>query len=142
MQTEYVADKESTIYRPVKELKGFKKVWLEPGESKEIEITLCKRAFAFYNVNINDWCVETGEFDILVGASSADIRLTAAVTVNGTTENIPDYSAVAPLYYSGDVQNVPAEQFVAVLGRELSDYLSDSGDVVILGDNEGEEGFP
>ena len=115
----YVADKESTIYRPVKELKGFRKVWLEPGESKEIEITLCKRAFAFYNVNINDWCVETGEFDILVGASSADIRLTAAVTVNGTTENIPDYSKTAPLYYTGNVQDVPEEQFVAVLGREL-----------------------
>lgn len=115
----YVADKESTIYRPVKELKGFKKVWLEPGESKEVEITLCKRAFAFYNVNINDWCVESGEFDILVGASSADIKLTATVTVNGTTENIPDYSEVAPLYYTGNVQDVPTEQFVAVLGREL-----------------------
>ncbi|MBR3755220.1 MAG: glycoside hydrolase family 3 C-terminal domain-containing protein [Clostridia bacterium] len=115
----YVADKESTLYRPVKELKGFKKVWLEPGESKEIEIKLCKRAFAFYNVNINDWCVESGEFDILVGASSADIKLTAAVSVEGTTENIPDYSAVAPLYYTGDVQAVPDEQFVAVLGREL-----------------------
>ncbi|MBQ3498427.1 MAG: glycoside hydrolase family 3 C-terminal domain-containing protein [Clostridia bacterium] len=115
----YVADKESTIYRPVKELKGFKKVWLEPGESKEVEITLCKRSFAFYNVNINDWCVETGEFDILVGASSADIKLTATVTVNGTTENIPDYSKSAPLYYTGNVQDVPTEQFVAVLGREL-----------------------
>ena len=115
----YVADKESTIYRPVKELKGFKKVWLEPGESKEVEIELCKRAFAFYNVNINDWCVETGEFDILVGASSADIKLTATVTVNGTTENIPDYSKTAPLYYTGNVQDVPEEQFVAVLGREL-----------------------
>lgn len=123
----YVADKESTIYRPTKELKGFKKVWLEPGESKEVEIELCKRAFAFYNVNISDWCVESGEFDILVGASSADIRLTATVNVSGTTENIPDYSAVAPLYYSGDVQNVPAEQFVAVLGRELpaTDYPAD-----------------
>ena len=115
----YVADKESTIYRPAKELKGFKKVWLEPGESKEVEIELCKRAFAFYNVNINDWCVESGEFEILVGASSADIKLTATVNVSGTTENIPDYSAVAPLYYTGDVQNVPEEQFVAVLGREL-----------------------
>ncbi len=115
----YVADKESTIYRPEKELKAFKKVWLNPGEIKEIKLSLNKRAFAFYNVNINDWCVESGEFDILVGASSADIRLSATVNVSGATENIPDYSAVAPLYYSGDVQAVPTEQFVAVLGREL-----------------------
>ncbi|MBQ7837707.1 MAG: glycoside hydrolase family 3 C-terminal domain-containing protein [Clostridia bacterium] len=123
----YVADKESTIYRPVKELKGFKKIWLNPGEAKEITIELSKRAFAFYNVNINDWCVESGEFEILVGASSADIRLSATVSVSGTTENIPDYSAVAPLYYSGDVQNVPEDQFVAVLGRPLPacDYAPD-----------------
>ena len=115
----YVADKDSTIYRPEKELKAFKKVWLNPGETKEISLVLNKRAFAFYNVNINDWCVESGDFDILVGASSADIKLSATVNVSGTTENIPDYSAVAPAYYTGNVQNVPTEQFVAVLGREL-----------------------
>ena len=123
----YVADKESTIYRPVKELKGFKKVWLEPGESKEITILLSKRAFAFYNVNINDWCVESGEFDILVGASSADIKLSATVNVSAPEADIPDYRQVAPLYYTGEIQNMPAEQFVAVLGRELppSDYAPD-----------------
>lgn len=115
----YVSDKESTIYRPVKELKGFKKVWLEPGETKEVSIELSKRAFAFYNVNINDWCVESGDFDILVGASSADIKLTATVNVTAPAVEIPDYSKVAPLYYTGEVQNVPEEQFVAVLGREL-----------------------
>ncbi len=123
----YVSDKESTIYRPVKELKGFKKVWLEPGESKEVKIELSKRAFAFYNVNINDWCVESGDFDILVGASSADIKLSATVNVTAPEADIPDYSKVAPLYYTGEVQNVPAEQFVAVLGRELppADYAPD-----------------
>ena len=123
----YVADKESTIYRPVKELKGFKKVWLEAGESKEITIQLSKRAFAFYNVNINDWCVESGEFDILVGASSADIKLSATVNVSAPEADIPDYRQTAPLYYTGEVQNMPAEQFVAVLGRELppSDYAPD-----------------
>ena len=123
----YVADKESTIYRPVKELKGFKKVWLNPGEEKEISFELSKRAFAFYNVNISDWCVESGEFDILIGASSADIRLTATVSVTAAAADIPDYSKVAPVYYTGDVQSVSDEQFIAVLGRELppSDYDPD-----------------
>ena len=115
----YVADKESTIYRPEKELKGFRKIWLNPDEEKEVVFELSKRAFAFYNVNINDWCVESGDFDILVGASSADIRLSATVNVTAEAVEIPDYSAVAPLYYTGDVQNVPDEQFIAVLGREL-----------------------
>ncbi len=120
----YVADKESTIYRPVKELKAFKKVWLNPGETKEITLSLNKRAFAFYNVNINDWCVESGDFDILVGASSADIRLSATVNVSAPDVSIPDYSQIAPVYYTGNVQSVPEEQFVAVLGRDLppTDY--------------------
>ena len=120
----YVADKESTIYRPVKELKAFKKVWLNPGETKEITLSLNKRAFAFYNVNINDWCVESGDFEILVGASSADIRLSATVNVSAPEVSIPDYSQLAPAYYTGDVQSVPEEQFVAVLGRDLpaTDY--------------------
>lgn len=120
----YVADKESTIYRPVKELKAFKKVWLNPGEAKEITLSLNKRAFAFYNVNINDWCVESGDFDILVGASSADIRLSATVNVTAPEVSIPDYSQTAPRYYTGNVQSVPEDQFVAVLGRDLppADY--------------------
>ncbi|MBR3955970.1 MAG: glycoside hydrolase family 3 C-terminal domain-containing protein [Clostridia bacterium] len=115
----YVADRESTIYRPVKELKGFKKIWLEAGEEKQITLTLGKRAFAFFNVLVNDWCVESGAFDILVGASSADIRLVGTVNVNANDIAAPDYRMLAPCYYTGDVQNVPEKQFVAVLGREL-----------------------
>ena len=71
----YVADKESTIFRPTKELKGYKKVFLNAGEEKEVSVELSKRAFAFYNVNINDWCVESGDFDIMVCASSRDVKL-------------------------------------------------------------------
>ncbi len=130
----YVADKESTVYRPVKELKGFRKIYLEPGEEKTAEITLCRRAFAFYNVEVNDWTVESGEFDILVGASSADIRLTATVKVNAAPVAIPDYRETAPVYYSGDVQTVPDEQFTAVLGREIPANDYDPGAPVTIAD--------
>ncbi|MBR3438285.1 MAG: glycoside hydrolase family 3 C-terminal domain-containing protein, partial [Clostridia bacterium] len=115
----YVGDRESTIFRPVKELKGFKKVYLEPGEEQAITITLNRRAFAFFNVNTNDWCVESGDFDIYVGASSADIRLTGTVKVNAAAADIPDYSTTAPIYYTGKVQSVPDDQFTAVLGRPI-----------------------
>ena len=115
----YVGDRESTIFRPVKELKGFKKVYLEPGEEKEITITLNKRAFAFFNVKTNDWCVESGDFDIYVGASSADIKLTGSVMVNAAPAEIPDYRQSAPIYYTGKVQSVPDDQFTAVLGRPI-----------------------
>lgn len=124
----YVSDKESTIFRPVKELKGFRKIQLEPGEEKEITVELCRRAFAFYNVLANDWCVESGDFDIMVGASSSDIRLCATVKVNAKESEIPDYSATAPDYYTGNIQNLPDDQFIAVYGQELppKDYDPDA----------------
>lgn len=116
----YVKDKESTVFRPEKELRAFKKVFLEPGEEKTVEIVLSKRAFAYYNININDWHVEGGEFEILVGASSRDIRLNATVTVESTVEaEIPDYRETAPCYYEGRANEATAEEFEAILGRSL-----------------------
>ncbi|MCH5253898.1 MAG: glycoside hydrolase family 3 C-terminal domain-containing protein [Lachnospiraceae bacterium] len=82
----YVADKESTVIRPVKELRDFAKVDLAPGETKTVTFTLDKRAFAYYNVQIHDWHVETGEFEILIGKSSRDIVLRKTVTVESTVK--------------------------------------------------------
>lgn len=112
----YVADKESTIFRPTKELKGYKKVFLNAGEEKEVSVELSKRAFAFYNVNINDWCVESGDFDIMVCASSRDVKLTATVNVEAPACEIPDYRATAPAYYN-DVKNITRDDFAAVYGE-------------------------
>lgn len=111
----YVADKNSTIFRPEKELKAFKKVFLEAGEEKEVTVELSKRAFAFYNVNINDWCVESGEFDIMVAASSRDVKLSAVVNVEAPACDIPDYRATAPAYYD-DITNISRDDFAAVYG--------------------------
>ena len=82
----YVSDKESTVIRPVKELRDFAKVELKPGETKKVTFTLDKRAFAYYSVKIHDWHVETGEFDILIGKSSRDIQLTKTVNVESTVK--------------------------------------------------------
>lgn len=80
----YVADKVSTPIRPEKELKGFEKVALMPGETKTVCFTLNKRAFAYWNTTIHDWHVESGEFDILIGKSSRDIVLQKTITVHST----------------------------------------------------------
>lgn len=112
----YVCDKESTIFRPKKELKAFTKVFLNAGEEKEVTLTLSKRAFAFYNVNISDWCVESGEFDILVGASSRDIKLNATVNVEAPACEIPDYRETAPAYYN-NVAGITRNDFAAVYGE-------------------------
>jgi len=87
----YVAKPETKIIRPLKELKGFAKVELEPGQEKAVTIELNKRSFAYYNTAIKDWHVESGDYHILIGASSADIRLQTTVSVTSTVKIKPFY---------------------------------------------------
>ncbi|OSM13153.1 glycoside hydrolase family 3 C-terminal domain-containing protein [Bacillus toyonensis] len=81
----YIKDVESSMIRPEKELKGFEKVELQPGEEKTVSFTLNNRSFAYYNVELKDWHVETGEFEILVGKSSREIVLQDNIFVQSTT---------------------------------------------------------
>lgn len=78
----YVADPEASVKRPVKELKAFEKVFLQSGESKTVFFELGRRAFAYWSEKLNDWRVESGRFDILVGTSSSDISCNAAIQVS------------------------------------------------------------
>jgi beta-glucosidase len=71
----YVGESHPSVSRPVKELKGFAKVNLKPGETKRVTLKLDRRAFSFYNVNKSDWRAEAGDFTILVGGSSDNIQL-------------------------------------------------------------------
>ncbi|HEX2947026.1 MAG TPA: glycoside hydrolase family 3 C-terminal domain-containing protein [Clostridia bacterium] len=80
----YVSDSESSVLRPKKELKGFEKVELAPGEEKTVTFTLGKRAFAFYNTEIRDWFVESGEFVIMAGPSSGTMPLKTTISVNSS----------------------------------------------------------
>lgn len=82
----YVRDMQSTAIRPVRELKGFEKVSLQPGETKTVHFTLTKRAFASYDTALHDWYVESGSFAIEIGASSRDIRLSGEIMIRGTVE--------------------------------------------------------
>ena len=82
----YVGDRESTVFRPVRELKDFAKVELQPGESREVTFTLDKRAFAYWNEEIHDWHVESGEFAVEVGQSSRNIEVSAPVYVMSTVK--------------------------------------------------------
>jgi beta-glucosidase len=80
----YVADKESTVQRPVQELKAFDKIELEPGESKEVSLTLNNRDFSYYSKVYDRWLAESGEFDILIGSSSRDIRLKGSLNLSNS----------------------------------------------------------
>ncbi len=78
----YIRDVLSMVVRPYKELKHFSKDFIKAGEEKKVTIKLSKRDFAFFDVNSKDWYVENGHFEILIGASSRDIRLKTAIEIN------------------------------------------------------------
>lgn len=82
----YIRDNSGACRRPDKELKGYEKVNLEPGETKTVIMTLNKRSFAWYNNDLKDWYAASGQYDILVGASSRDIRLTGSVQMTSSVK--------------------------------------------------------
>ncbi len=124
----YVGDKESIVIRPVKELKDFAKVQLEPGETKTVTFVLSKRAFAYYNVQIKDWHVESGTFEIMIGKSSRDIVLTQTVTVESTVR--------LPMVYTTD--SIMEDIFKNPEAKAM--VMEAMADSVNFAPEEGEEG--
>ncbi|WP_449601445.1 beta-glucosidase [Paenibacillus sp. Marseille-Q9583] len=122
----YVSDVKSSVIRPLKELKGFQKLVLQSGEEQEVSFELDKRSFAYYNVNIGDWHVESGVFDIAVGSSSRDIRLTASIEVESTVPLALSYHRNSTV---GDLLDNPhtadkVKKFSSVFG--LGDAMGDN----------------
>lgn len=116
----YVAKPESKIFRAPKELKGFVKIHLDPGEEKKVTVELDDRAFAFWNTATEDWCVESGEYKILVGASSRDIRLEAAAKMKSEDdETIVDLRESAGVYFDGDPARAKEDDFKVIYGGEF-----------------------
>lgn len=117
----YIAPKTNGTFRPARELKGFVRITLAPKEKKRAEITLSDRSFALWSTKHGDWVVESGEYEILVGASSRDIRLHGTVTRKGITEKLYDKPELAP-YYTADIKGVPDAAFEALLGRPIPQH--------------------
>ena len=115
----YVAKKDSELFRPVKELKGFARVTLAPGEKQRITITLDDKAFRFWNVKANRWEIEGGEYELLVGASVEDIRLCEKISVHGTATVHPYEDVDLDCYYKGDVLHVSDADFEKLLGHPI-----------------------
>jgi beta-glucosidase len=117
----YVKDLQSTVFRPDKELKGFAKVELAAGQERTVTIELNPRAFAYYNPERSDWQVEAGTYQILVGASSRDLRLNQTVEVVSDT---PETSAVkndqlSAYYNFPKGKPVSQKDFEALLGKPV-----------------------
>ncbi len=117
----YVGLPGAKVFRAKKELKGFAKVFLAAGESKTVTIPFDEYTFRYWNVKTNKWEIEGGRYEIMIGASVEDIKLTASLPVAGTTEVLPYDAAKIPSYYSADIKNVSDAEFAEILGYPVPD---------------------
>ena len=115
----YIAKPGAEIFRPAQELKAFARVPLAAGESRTVTLPLDDKAFRYWNTRTDCWEVEGGRYEVRVGASSADIRLTANVDIRSTNAPDPYDGKALPHYKSGSVQNVPDAEWEALLGHPI-----------------------
>lgn len=115
----YVGLPNAEIFRPAKELKGFAKVSLKAGESRRISIPFDDKTFRYWNRDTDQWETEGGNYQIMIGASVADIRLSGTIKVAGTREENPYVKKEMPSYYSGLIQQVEDEEFELLLGHPI-----------------------
>ena len=115
----YIAKPGAEIFRPAQELKAFARVPLAAGESRTVTLPLDDKAFRYWNTRTDGWEIEGGRYEVRVGASSADIRLTAEADICGTNAPDPYAGKALPHYRSGSVQNVPDAEWEALLGHPI-----------------------
>ena len=117
----YIGKKSDTVFRPVRELKGFKRVVLAPGEETEVTIPFDDKTFRFYDTRTNTWEIESGEYQIMIGTDAETMQLQAPMQVNGTVAEGPYRRDKMPEYFSGKVKVVGDEAFEQLYGRPIPD---------------------
>lgn len=117
----YVSLPNAKIFRPVKELKGFQKVYLQPNESKRVQILFDDKTFRYWNTKTNAWEIESGKYVISVGSNVEDIRLKEIVEIQGTTEQIPDHyqKEQMKVYYTGQVKQATGSEFAMLMEGKM-----------------------
>jgi len=115
----YIGKSSDMIFRPKKELKGFKKVFLQPGETQTVTIAFDNKSFRYYNVATDSWEEESGEYKITIGSSSVDIKLRGVIMREGTIATAPYDRIALPSYFSGKAACVEVSEFEILLGRKV-----------------------
>ncbi|MBM6750789.1 glycoside hydrolase family 3 C-terminal domain-containing protein [Mediterraneibacter glycyrrhizinilyticus] len=133
----YVSDRTGSVRRPLKELKGYEKVSLDPGETKTVTMTLDKRSFAWYSTELHDWYAASGEYEILIGASSRDIRLTEKIRLH-STRNLPlNLTLNTPM---GDlIADERTREFGLALKQKMDEFFGAAGSNTKLSDDDSDE---
>ena len=115
----YVEMTSDTVYRPVRELKGFARVELASGEEKEVVIPLDDKAFRFYDTRTNTWEVESGTYRIVVARNANAIELKTDVTIEGTVKEGRYNEKLVPSYFSGTITDVSDEEYKVLYGKDI-----------------------
>lgn len=115
----YIRKNSEDIFRPAKELKGFKKVFLKAGESKRVNIPFDDKTFRYFSVATGKWEVEGGEYGVLIASDSATVKLEGAILREGTTTARPYAPEKLPSYFNGCAAVVGDEEFSTLLGRDI-----------------------
>ena len=113
----YVSCENSKIYRPEKELKGFKKVFLKAGESQRVTIDFDDKTFRYFDTADNAWAVEDADYDICIAKNAHEVVLSGVLRVAGKKEN----DNAPACYKNADIKNVSDDDFEALLGRPIPD---------------------
>ena len=117
----YVGKQSETIFRPVRELKGFARVTVAPGEEKEVHILFDDKTFRFYDTRTNTWEVESGTYQIMIGSDAETMVLEGSLEVEGTVANGGYSKEILPEYFSGKIENVDDIEYRELYGREIPD---------------------
>lgn len=115
----YIGRKSDTVYRPVRELKGFKRVTLEPGEKKFVTIPFDDKTFRFFDTRTNTWEIETGSYDIMIGRDAEHIFFEEQLVVDGTVSDGRYSAESTPDYFSGNIRKISDDEFEKIYGRSL-----------------------
>ncbi len=130
----YIAKPDATVFRPSKELKGFAKVFLKAGESQSVTVPLDDKAFRYWNVQTNQWEVEGGIYQILIGASVQDIRLSSEITLQGTDAPDPYAGKKLACYRTATIKSVPDDEFETLLGCAIPEDKTTIDRTMTLGE--------
>ncbi len=117
----YVGRQADTVFRPVRELKGFSRVTLAPGESQKVTITFDDKTFRFYDTRTNTWEIESGTYQIMIGTDAEHMVLTGELAVEGTVAEGGYTKETLPSYFSGQIGDVTDAEFKTLYGREIPD---------------------
>ncbi len=131
----YIGTRSNQIFRPIRELKGFKKVFLKAGEEKEIFLPFDDKTFRYYHIHTNQWETEAGTYTVEIGINSKEMVLQSTIDIEGTNAKSPYVKEILPAYFTGKVTKVDDYQFEQILDIPVPNSKWDKSGLLGINDS-------